>query len=74
MEDPESSDTVTKSFKKRGMTIYAGAKVKKATVAKDKTTLELEVGGKTENIESEKVLMAAGRAVNTEDLGLQETS
>ena len=72
MEDPESSDTVTKSFKKRGMTVYAGAKVKKATVSKDKVTLELEVGGKTENIESEKVLMAAGRAVNTEDLGLQE--
>ena len=72
MEDPESSDTVTKSFKKRGMTVYAGAKVKKATVSKDKTTLELEIGGKTENIESEKVLMAAGRAVNTEDLGLQE--
>jgi dihydrolipoamide dehydrogenase len=72
MEDPESSDTVTKSFKKRGMTVYAGTKVKKATVSKDKTTLELEVGGKTENIESEKVLMAAGRAVNTEDLGLQE--
>jgi dihydrolipoamide dehydrogenase len=72
MEDPESSDTVMKSFKKRGMTVYAGAKVKKATVSKDKVTLELEVGGKTENIESEKVLMAAGRAVNTEDLGLQE--
>jgi dihydrolipoamide dehydrogenase len=72
MEDAESSDTVTKSFKKRGMTVYAGAKVKKATLAKDKTSLEVEVGGKTENIESEKVLMAAGRAVNTEDLGLQE--
>jgi dihydrolipoamide dehydrogenase len=72
MEDPESSDTVTKSFKKRGMTVYAAAKVKKATLSKDKATLELEVGGKTENIESEKVLMAAGRAVNTEDLGLQE--
>jgi dihydrolipoamide dehydrogenase len=72
MEDAESSDIVTKSFKKRGMTVYAGAKVKKATITKDKTSLEVEVGGKTENIESEKVLMAAGRAVNTEDLGLQE--
>ena len=72
MEDPESSDAVTKSFKKRGMTVHAGAKVKKATVSKDKVTVELEVGGKTENVESEKVLMAAGRAVNTEDLGLKE--
>ena len=72
MEDPESSDAVTKSFKKRGMTVYAGATVKKATVSKDRATLEIEVGGKTEHIESEKVLMAAGRAVNTEDLGLQD--
>jgi len=72
LEDAESSDTVSKSFKKRGMTVYSGAKVKKATVAKDKVSLEVETGGKTENVEAEKVLMAAGRAVNTEDLGLQD--
>ena len=72
LEDAESSDTLTKSFKKRGITVIAGAKVKKATVAKDKVTLEIEAGGKSESIEADKVLMAAGRAVNTEDLGLQE--
>jgi dihydrolipoamide dehydrogenase len=72
LEDAESSDTLSKSFKKRGIAIYAGTKVKKATVAKDKVTLEVETGGKTESIEVEKVLMAAGRAVNTENLGLQE--
>jgi dihydrolipoamide dehydrogenase len=72
LEDAESSDALTKSYKKRGITVYAGAKVKKATVGKDKVALEVESGGKTETIESEKVLMAAGRAVNTESLGLQE--
>jgi dihydrolipoamide dehydrogenase len=72
LEDAESSDALTKSFKKRGVTVYAGAKVKKATVSKDKVGLEVETGGKTETVESEKVLMAAGRAVNTENLGLQE--
>jgi dihydrolipoamide dehydrogenase len=72
LEDAESSDTLTKSFKKRGMVVIAGAKVKKATVAKEKVTLEVETGGKSESIETEKVLMAAGRAVNTENLGLQE--
>ena len=72
LEDAESSDALTKSYKKRGITVLAGAKVKKATVAKDKVTLEVEAGGKTESIEAEKVLMAAGRAVNTENLGLQE--
>jgi dihydrolipoamide dehydrogenase len=72
LEDPESSDTLTKSYKKRGITIYAGANVKKATVHKDKVSLEVEAGGKSETVEADKVLMAAGRAVNTEGLGLQE--
>jgi dihydrolipoamide dehydrogenase len=63
---------VSKSFKKRGITVYPGANVKKANVAKDKVSLEVETGGKTENLDAEKVLMAAGRAVNTEDLGLQD--
>ena len=48
------------------------AKVVKADVRKDGVTLTLEVGGKTETVEAEKVLMAAGRAVNTEDMGLKE--
>jgi dihydrolipoyl dehydrogenase len=72
LEDTESSDTLTKSYKKRGITIYAGANVKKATVKKDKVLLEVESGGKNETVEVDKVLMAAGRAVNTEGLGLQE--
>ena len=72
LEDAESSDTLTKSYQKRGIAIYAGAKVKKATVSQDKVALEVETGGKTETMEAEKVLMAAGRAVNTENLGLQE--
>ena len=41
-------------------------------MAKDKVTLDVEAGGKTETIEVEKVLMAAGRAVNTEDMGFKE--
>jgi dihydrolipoamide dehydrogenase len=72
LEDAEASDVLTKSYKKRGITVLAGAKVKKATVGKDKVSLEVESGGKIESIEAEKVLMAAGRAVNTENLGLKE--
>ena len=72
LEDAESSDALTKSYKKRGITVMAGAKVKKATVKKDRVSLELEAGGKTETLETEKVLMAAGRAVNTEGFGFQE--
>jgi dihydrolipoamide dehydrogenase len=72
LEDAECSDVVNKSYRKRGITVLAGAQVKKATVAKDKVTLEVAAGGKTETIEVEKVMMAAGRAVNTESMGFQE--
>jgi dihydrolipoamide dehydrogenase len=72
LEDAESSDVVTKSYRKRGITVMAGAQVKQAAVGKDKVTLEVAAGGKTETVEVEKVLMAAGRAVNTESMGLQE--
>jgi dihydrolipoamide dehydrogenase len=72
LEDSESSDALTKSYKKRGITVAAGVTVKKANVRKDKVSLEIESNGKTETVEVEKVLMAAGRAINTEGLGLQE--
>jgi dihydrolipoamide dehydrogenase len=72
VEDAESSDAVAKSYKKRGIDVYAGAKVTSAKVAKDKVTLQLEVGGEKKTVEAEKVLMAAGRAVNTGDMGFKE--
>ncbi|MBA3553415.1 MAG: dihydrolipoyl dehydrogenase [Gemmatimonadales bacterium] len=72
LEDAESSDALSKSFKKRGITVHAGAKITKGTVAKDKVTLELETGGKKETVEAERMLMAAGRAVNTESMGFEE--
>jgi dihydrolipoamide dehydrogenase len=72
LEDAESSDVVTKSFKKRGMTVLPGAKVLKATVGANEVTLEVESGGKAEKVTVEKVLMAAGRAVNTDGMGFKE--
>ena len=72
MEDAEASDALTKSYRKRGITVHAGAKVTRATLAADKVTLQLETGGKQEVVEVEKVLMAAGRDVNTEGMGLEE--
>jgi dihydrolipoamide dehydrogenase len=72
IEDAEASDALAKAYRKRGITMHAGAKVTKATVTKEKAVLEVEVGGKAITVEAEKVLMAAGRAVNTEKLGLEE--
>ena len=73
IEDAEASDVLTKSYRKRGITVLAGAKVLKATVDAKEVTLEVEAGGKTEKVTVEKVLMAAGRAVNTEGMGFQES-
>ncbi len=72
IEDAESSDAVAKSYKKRGIDVHAGAKVTQADVGKDKVVLTLEVGGKPQPVEAEKVLMAAGRGVNTENMGFKE--
>jgi len=72
LEDAEASDALAKSYKKRGIEVIAGAKVTKATVAKDKVTLDVEAGGEKKSVAVEAVLMAAGRAVNTENVGLAE--
>lgn len=71
IEDKESSDTLARIYKKRKISVLAGANVKKAKVTDKKVTLEVEADGKTETVEVEQVLMAAGRALNTEDLGLE---
>jgi dihydrolipoamide dehydrogenase len=72
IEDAEASDAVAKSYKKRGIDVIAGAKVTQADVTKEKVVLTLEVAGKHQPVEAEKVLMAAGRAVNTENMGFKE--
>lgn len=72
IEDAECSDTLAKSYKKRGIDVVAGAKVVKAEVKADGVTLTLEAGGKQQAVTAEKVLMAAGRAVNTEGMGFKE--
>ncbi len=72
LEDAECSDALAKSYKKRGIEVIAGAKVVKADVGADRVVLSLEVGGKSQVVEAEKVLMAAGRAVNTENMGFKE--
>jgi dihydrolipoamide dehydrogenase len=72
LEDAEASDALAKSYRKRGIEVIAGAKVTKATVGKDKVTLDVEAGGEKKAVAVAVVLMAAGRAVNTENVGLAE--
>jgi dihydrolipoyl dehydrogenase len=73
LEDAEASDALTKSFKTRGIDVLVRAKVTKANVAKDKVALDVEANGGKQKVEAAVVLMAAGRAVNTENVGLTES-
>ena len=72
LEDAESSAVIAKSFKKRKIAVLAGAKVNSAKVTAKDVTLKIESGGKTSTVTVEKVLVAAGRALNTEELGLEK--
>ncbi|HXI34626.1 MAG TPA: dihydrolipoyl dehydrogenase [Gemmatimonadales bacterium] len=73
LEDADASAEMVKVYKKRGIDVIAGAKVTQAKVGKDKVTLDVEAGGAKQQVEAAVVLMAAGRAVNTESIGLKET-
>ncbi len=72
LEDAEASAELAKSYRKRGITVIAGAHVTKAVVGKDKVVLDVEADGGKQQVEAAAVLMAAGRAVNTENVGLKE--
>lgn len=71
VEDRESSDAVARTFKKRKIKMLVGATVKSAKVTSKKVSLVVETDGEAQTVEVEKVLMAAGRAVNIENLGLE---
>ena len=73
IEDADSSSTLQRSFKKRGVQFHTGAKVKDAIISEDSVQLSFEdKNGSTHRLEVEKVLSAVGRVPNTEDLGLKE--
>jgi dihydrolipoamide dehydrogenase len=71
LEDAESSAALARVYKKRGIRIMAGARVKGARITKTGATLEVEVNGRTESLQVEKVLMAAGRGLNVDGIGLE---
>ena len=73
LEDADVSAELTKSFKKRKIDVLAGAKVGGAKVGKSSVTLAVESGGQKREIAAELVLVAAGRAPVTDDLGLKES-
>jgi dihydrolipoamide dehydrogenase len=73
LEDRDCSTVVEKSYRKRGMEIYTGARLEKAEIGKGGATLTVKTAkGETKTIEAERVLSAIGRAPNVEELGLEK--
>jgi dihydrolipoamide dehydrogenase len=72
LEDADVSAELTKSFKKRKIDVLTGAKISDVKVGKNSVSMSVESDGKKQTIEVEKVLVAAGRAPNTEEIGLKE--
>ena len=74
VEDEEVSKELERTFRKAKIRVETGAKCsdiqKTATGVKMKVTL---ANGKIEEVESEKLLVAVGRAPNTAKIGLENT-
>jgi dihydrolipoamide dehydrogenase len=72
LEDADCSTELTKAFKKRKIDVIAGAKIGNVKVGKNSVSMTIDAGGKKHDLTVEKVLVAAGRAPNVEDIGLKE--
>ena len=72
IEDADCSVVVEKSFRKRGVDVFTGARLKKAEVHEQgvKVTFE-DRKGDTHELDVDRVLSAVGRVPNTEDIGLE---
>jgi dihydrolipoamide dehydrogenase len=73
VEDEEISAFARKQFEKQGMRILVGAKTQKLEKGADSVTATIEVGGKTEKITTDRVILAIGIDGNVENIGLENT-
>ena len=75
VEDAEISAFAHKRFEKRGMKLRVGTKVAKLDKKADSVVVTLELpGGKTEQVEVERVISAVGIVGNTEHIGIEGTA
>jgi dihydrolipoamide dehydrogenase len=73
LEDKDCSAVVDKSYRKRGIEIYTGARLEKADIGKNGAKLTVKTAkGETKVIEADRVLSAIGRSPNIEDIGLEK--
>jgi dihydrolipoamide dehydrogenase len=76
LEDREVSQTLERSFSRRGITVMTNARfdASKVDVTKDGICLVAGPEGKEpQEVRAEQLLVAAGRATNVEEMGLETT-
>jgi dihydrolipoamide dehydrogenase len=72
LEDADASAVVDKSFRKRGITVHAGARLERADVGAEGVKLVVTTkDGKDATLDVERVLVAVGRAPIVDDIGLE---
>lgn len=71
-EDAESSAAIARVYQRRKIEILTGAKIERAEVSDSAVALDIEAGGKIQSLRVEKVLVAAGRALNVDGIGLEQ--
>lgn len=69
-EDPEISEALEKELKKKKIKLLASAKVVECLTSDDSVKIILENG---KELTAEKMLVSIGRALNTENLGLEKS-
>jgi dihydrolipoamide dehydrogenase len=73
IEDEEIAKEFTRLFKKKGIEVYADAKVESAEVTGNGVKTVITAKGKQQTVETELVLSATGRRAVTENCGLEGT-
>jgi dihydrolipoamide dehydrogenase len=76
LEDAEVSAEMERAFKRRGIKVMTQARFDPAAVNVDEAGVRLMVGREGEapaELRAEQLLVATGRAANTEDVGLETT-
>jgi dihydrolipoamide dehydrogenase len=74
LEDAEAGTLVQRRFERSGIDIRLGTKVEAVDASGEGVQLALSKDGATEVLSGDKVLVAIGRAPNSEDLGLAEAA
>ncbi|MDY7029124.1 MAG: dihydrolipoyl dehydrogenase [Spirochaetota bacterium] len=69
-EDADTAQILARSFKKRKIKMYTGAKASAPKKTKGKVSIEIEDGKGSQTLEAETLLVVVGRVPNTEEIGL----